>query len=65
MKQANRHGYALSCPRQMARTAGLGVPYLANPDPPEHLRTNAPLNKPVNTTFNGGVPRSTQLPDAI
>jgi N-ethylmaleimide reductase len=31
-----------------------GVPFLANPDLPERLRTNAPLNKPDKATFYGG-----------
>ena len=31
-----------------------GVPFLANPDLPERLRTGAPLNKPDKTTFYGG-----------
>ena len=31
-----------------------GVPFLANPDLPERLRTGAPLNKPDRATFYGG-----------
>ena len=31
-----------------------GVPYLANPDLPERLRTGAALNKPDKATFYGG-----------
>ncbi len=31
-----------------------GVPFLSNPDLPERLRTNAPLNKPDKATFYGG-----------
>lgn len=31
-----------------------GVPFLANPDLPERLRTGAPLNKPDKATFYGG-----------
>ena len=32
----------------------LGVAYLANPFPPEHLRTNASLNKADKAMFHGG-----------
>jgi N-ethylmaleimide reductase len=31
-----------------------GVPFLANPDLPERLRTGAPLNQPDKATFYGG-----------
>jgi N-ethylmaleimide reductase len=34
-----------------------GVPYIANPDLVERLRTNAPLNKPDPTTFYGVGPK--------
>jgi N-ethylmaleimide reductase len=37
-----------------ADLVAFGVPFLANPDLPERLRTNAPLNKPDKATFYGG-----------
>ena len=37
-----------------ADLVAFGVPYLANPDLPERLRANAPLNKPDKATFYGG-----------
>jgi N-ethylmaleimide reductase len=37
-----------------ADLVAFGVPYLANPDLPERLRDNAPLNAPDPKTFYGG-----------
>jgi N-ethylmaleimide reductase len=37
-----------------ADLVAFGVPYLANPDLPERLRTGAPLNAPDPSTFYGG-----------
>lgn len=37
-----------------AELVAFGVPYLANPDLPERLKTGAPLNEPDSTTFYGG-----------
>ena len=37
-----------------ADLVAFGVPFLANPDLPERLRVNAPLNKPDKMTFYGG-----------
>jgi 2,4-dienoyl-CoA reductase-like NADH-dependent reductase (Old Yellow Enzyme family) len=36
-----------------ADAVAFGVPFLANPDLPERLRSGAPLNKPNPTTFYG------------
>ncbi|HCS13424.1 MAG: alkene reductase [Zetaproteobacteria bacterium CG06_land_8_20_14_3_00_59_53] len=37
-----------------ADIVAFGIPYLANPDLPERLRRNAPLNTPDQDTFYGG-----------
>ncbi len=37
-----------------ADAIAFGVPFLANPDLPQRLRTGAPLNKPDEATFYGG-----------
>ncbi|MGJ8545252.1 MAG: alkene reductase [Sulfitobacter sp.] len=37
-----------------ADLVAFGVPFIANPDLPERLRQNAPLNEPDRSTFNGG-----------
>ncbi len=40
-----------------ADAIAFGVPFLANPDLPERLRRDAPLNKPDPATFHGEGPR--------
>jgi N-ethylmaleimide reductase len=37
-----------------ADAIAFGVPFIANPDLPERIRRNAPLNKPDEASFYGG-----------
>jgi N-ethylmaleimide reductase len=41
-------------PDRAADLVAFGVPFLANPDLPERLRDNLPLNAPDASTFYGG-----------